>query len=49
MDDLAYGNSGRMVKLRPSEVWKIAFDLRQNHGWDDWRIRVEGVPEFEQR
>jgi phospholipase C len=49
IDDLAYGDSLRTVKLRPSEVREIAFDLRPNHGWHDWRICVEGAPEFEQR
>jgi phospholipase C len=49
IEDMAYGDRRRMLKLRPLEVREIAFDLGPNHGWHDWRIRVEGAPEFEQR
>jgi phospholipase C len=49
IDDMAYGNDRRTVKLSPSETREMTFDLGRSHGWHDWRVCVDGAPEFEQR
>ena len=48
-DNLAYGNVERSVQLSPAMSKEITLEFGLSFGWHDFRIRVEGFPDFEQR
>ncbi len=49
VDDLAYNHTQRTVQMAPAASTGITFELSRSFGWHDFRIRVEGSPDFEQR
>ena len=53
VDDLAYGDAQRTINLNPSNAsdpkTEVVLQLNRSFGWYDFRVRVEGMPDFEQR
>ena len=53
VDDLAYGTAQQTVNLNPSDAngpkAEVVLGLNRSFGWYDFRVRVEGMPDFEQR
>jgi phospholipase C len=52
VDDLSYGGIGRKVLLAASgekNAADVVLDLNHSFGWYDFRVRVEGTPNFEWR
>jgi phospholipase C len=49
IEDLAYGDKPRIIRMNPSNTAEVIPMLVQSFGWHDLRIRVAGAPDYEQR
>ncbi len=49
LEDLAYGEKARTINLAPASSMEILLGLARSLGWHDFRIRVQGKSDFEQR
>ena len=53
VDDLAFGDAQRTINLNPSNAsdpkTEVVLQLNRSFGWYDFCVRVEGMPDFEQR
>lgn len=48
IEDLAYGDKPRTIRLNPSNTAEVIPELIRNFGWHDFRIRGAGAPDYEQ-